>query len=394
MNTALYGIGAIALAIAGAAGAHDGDWLQDQQAVIVTASNTASNTLLIYGPDGALIKKMPTEGQGGVSGNSGGIAQNHDRLAVVNFGSANVSVFFKDAERAGLAFSQTVPALASPVSVAFGKDHLYILTTTHVESHPNGPRRGCRKSQTARRPYWSGDGSAAQVGVLPHELVFSEKSNAIETVTLDARGAITGKASMVANIPSNVNAPFGLATRGNDAFVTIAHANEISLVRHDAVLTVTGSGTQSAPLLAGPRRSLLVFVELSERNRVPIRRLRGKDHPRRRRGEPSSMEIPRISLTATVWRPSWIVMEPCRTYRPLPWTKTETLRLKVWRPSIIPRRTVSPSWYSTRLFTKENKQVRQACRSAGLSRGIGSPCITPPIKFWCGGEFCRYAAYF
>jgi hypothetical protein len=37
------------------------------------------------------------------------------------------------------------------------------------------------------------------------------------------------------------------STRANDAYVTIAHADEISLVRHDAVLTVTGSGTQHAP---------------------------------------------------------------------------------------------------------------------------------------------------
>jgi hypothetical protein len=33
-----------------------------------------------------------------------------------------------------------------------------------------------------------------------------------------------------------VNAPFGLVTRNNDAYVTIAHANEISLVRNDAVV--------------------------------------------------------------------------------------------------------------------------------------------------------------
>jgi large exoprotein involved in heme utilization and adhesion len=38
-----------------------------------------------------------------------------------------------------------------------------------------------------------------------------------------------------------------LATRGNDAYVTIAHANEISLVRNDNILKVTGSGTQNAP---------------------------------------------------------------------------------------------------------------------------------------------------
>jgi len=78
-------------------------------------------------------------------------------------------------------------------------------------------------------------------------LVISEKSNAIETVNLDGQGAITGSTRLVANIPANVNAPFGLATRDNDAYVTIAHANEISLVRNNTVLTVTGSGTQSAP---------------------------------------------------------------------------------------------------------------------------------------------------
>ncbi|MDE2395418.1 MAG: hypothetical protein KGM91_08255, partial [Burkholderiales bacterium] len=91
------------------------------------------------------------------------------------------------------------------------------------------------------------DGSAAQVGVLRGELILSEKSNAIESVALDAGGAVAGPAAMVAAIPDNVNAPFGLAARGDEAYVTIAHANEISLVRHDTVLTTTGSGTQSAP---------------------------------------------------------------------------------------------------------------------------------------------------
>ena len=50
-------------------------------------------------------------------------------------------------------------------------------------------------------------------------------------------------------------APFGLVTRGNNAYVTIAHSNEITLVRNGTVLTVTGSGTQNAPCwltLVGP----------------------------------------------------------------------------------------------------------------------------------------------
>jgi hypothetical protein len=85
------------------------------------------------------------------------------------------------------------------------------------------------------------------VGVLEDQLIFTEKSNAIETVGLNGNGAVSGTATMIRNIPANVNTPFGLITRDNDAYVTIAHANEISLVRDDAVVTTTGSGTQSSP---------------------------------------------------------------------------------------------------------------------------------------------------
>lgn len=139
-----------------------------------------------------------------------------------------------------------VQALGSPVSVAFGHDHLYVLTTTHVESHRIG-ERGVEAAADGAAPLLHADGSAAQVGVLEGELIITEKSNAIETTKLDFRGAVVSGVSAVANIPANVNAPFGLVTRGNEAYVTIAHANEISLVRRDAVVTVTGSGTQSAP---------------------------------------------------------------------------------------------------------------------------------------------------
>jgi hypothetical protein len=238
--TRYFGLGALLLVIAGTAQAYDGT------AMIVTASNTASNQLLVYSPTGALLKQISTQGQGGVSGNAGGIAQNHDRLAVVNFGSGNVSVFTKDREHGDLRLERVVRALTSPVSVAFGDDHLYILSTTHVESHAIN-RNGVAATADGSAALLIGDGSAAQVGVVTGQLIISEKSNAIESVKLDRHGAVAGAAALVANIPSNVNAPFGLATRGNDAYVTIAHANEISLVRNDEVLTVTGSGTQHAP---------------------------------------------------------------------------------------------------------------------------------------------------
>lgn len=223
-----------------------------QEALVVTASNGAQNQLLVYSTDGRLLQTIPTQGQGGVSGNAGGIETSGGLVAVVNFGSQNVSIF--EGGHGGLKFRDLVPAVGSPVSVAFGADHLYILTTTKVESHRMWGTN-VSSSPDGVVSLLVADGSAAQVGVVANQLIISEKSNMIETVNLEADGAVSGAASEVANIPSNVNAPFGLVTRGNDAYVTIAHANEISLVRNGSVLTVTGSGTQSAPCwvtLVGP----------------------------------------------------------------------------------------------------------------------------------------------
>jgi hypothetical protein len=249
MMNRYHGMGAVMLAVAGVASAQNGSAWNDEHTWVVTASNTAANQLLVYNPAGKLLKAIATEGQGGVGGNAGGIAQSHDRLAVVNFGSGTVSVFVKDLEHTNLQLESVIQAVASPVSVAFGDDHLYILSTTHVESHlidRNGTK-GVAAGPDGVAGLLHADGSAAQVGKLPGQLIITEKSNVIETVNLSGSGAVSGSASLVANIPTNVNAPFGLVTRGNDAYVTIAHANEVSLVRHDEVLTVTGSGTQSAP---------------------------------------------------------------------------------------------------------------------------------------------------
>jgi hypothetical protein len=245
MKHPIFLLGTLALATISHAYGSD-DVGGERQPSVITASNAVNNELLIYDTSGTLVRRMPTEGQGGVSGNAGGIAQDHERLAVVNFQSNDVSVFYKDREHGGLRFGSVIPALANPVSVAFGHGHLYVLTTTRVESHR------IELGRVNREPDGSaalliGDGSAAQVGALPTQLIFSEKSNAVETVNLDRDGAIAGRSTLVSNIPANVNAPFGLATRGEDAYVTIAHANEISLVRDDRVLTVTGSGTQQAP---------------------------------------------------------------------------------------------------------------------------------------------------
>jgi hypothetical protein len=242
----MLGVAAVGLAMATAAVAQNPIWTPADDAAVVTASNTAANQLMFYNSTGTLLKTIPTHGQGGVGGNAGGIAISSDRLAVVNFGSGNVSVFVRNEDAASYRFEQMIQALASPVSVAFGHEHLYILSTTQVESHSVG-RHGVGSATDGSASLILQDGSAAQVGVIEQQLVVSEKTGDIETVTLNGQGAITGNATVVAHLPNPALAPFGLVTRGNDAYVTIAHSNEISLVRNDAVVTLTSSGTQNAP---------------------------------------------------------------------------------------------------------------------------------------------------
>jgi hypothetical protein len=224
----------------------------DTNALVVTASNAASNQLLVYNTAGKLMQTLSTQGQGGVSGNAGGIEVEGGLVAVVNYGSNNVSLFQRGGD--GLHLVQVVSTVAKPVSVAFGPAHLYVLGATEVESHwmfgpfVNSGADGSAKLLVA-------DGSAAQVVVADGQLLVTEKSNEIETVALGSEGAIDGMATAVKNIPANVNTPFGSVARGNDVYVTIAHANEISLVRDGAVLTTTSSGTQMAPCwltLEGP----------------------------------------------------------------------------------------------------------------------------------------------
>jgi hypothetical protein len=204
---------------------------QTSRPLVVTATNAATNQLLVYSANGMLLQTLATEGKGGASGNAGGIEAKDGVVAAVNFGSQSVSIFERKED--GLQLSQVVSTITSPLSVAFGEDHLYILGTTTIESHP---MYGHEVSNSADgvTTLLKADGSAAQVGVLPGQLIISEKSNVIETVEL-SDGAVTGSPTLVSNIPSNVNAPFGLVTRGDKAYVTIAHANEISFVPGSAV---------------------------------------------------------------------------------------------------------------------------------------------------------------
>ena len=102
--------------------------------LVITSSNSAlGNRLLVYDTSGTLLQSVATGGLGGVTGNAGGIAASDDRVGVVNFGSQSVSLF--DVGGSSVQLRQVVTTLSRPVSVAFGKDHLYVPGTQFVESH-------------------------------------------------------------------------------------------------------------------------------------------------------------------------------------------------------------------------------------------------------------------
>jgi hypothetical protein len=191
------------------------------------------------------VQTAATNGLGGVSGNAGGIAASADQVAVVNFTSQSASVF--DIGRSGLQLRQVISTLSPPVSVAFGKDHLYVLGTTSVESHGiHGHDVDVAADGSAALSV--GDGSAAQVGVVADRLLITEKSNTVETVSLRA-GAVSGAAESVP-LPAGSDTPLGLATRGANGYVTIAHSDKVALVKNGETIAVTGSGTQHAPCWA------------------------------------------------------------------------------------------------------------------------------------------------
>lgn len=223
---------------------------------VVTSSNAAANELLVYDATGALVQAVSTQGQGGASGRAGGVASDSESIAVVNFGSQSVSVFARGGE--GFVLDQVITTLSAPVSVAFGLDHLYVLGTTTIESH-RLVRGGVDAAADGSASLVRGDGSAAHVGVVGDQLIATEKGGAIEVVRL-VDGTVSGDASALALPDDALATPFGLATRGSSAYVTVAGSDEVVLIRDGKIISQAATGVpngegQQSPCwaaLAGP----------------------------------------------------------------------------------------------------------------------------------------------
>jgi hypothetical protein len=224
---------------------------QSRNTLAVTSSNIASgNNLLAFDATGALVQTIPTGGLGGVSGNAGGIAAAGRLVAVVNFGSQSVSIFELTPE--GFVLLDLIPTVSNPVSVAFGHGHLYVLGTTTVESHRLSGH-SVEATIDGSTTLLAADGSAAQVGVVGDQLLITEKSNLVEIV--DLQGGAVSATPVEVPIPADSDTPLGLTTRGNTGYVTIAHSDEVGLVKGGQLTALVGSGSQHAPCwlaLVGP----------------------------------------------------------------------------------------------------------------------------------------------
>lgn len=145
------------------------------------------------------------------------------------------------------ALSQVISSASAPVSVAFGEEHLYVLGTATVESHRVSDT-DIEQTPDGVTPLLHADGSAAQVGVVDAALVITEKSNIVEVAQLRS-GVVSGSIVPV-DLPAGSDTPFGLVTRGANAYVTIAHSDEIALITGGQLIDRLHTVTRSAARIA------------------------------------------------------------------------------------------------------------------------------------------------
>ena len=208
--------------------------------LFLTATNAATNVLAIVNTRTKQTEYVATGGNGGASGNAGGVAVSGKMAAVVNFGSSNVTIF----ERVGNTMQpiQMVKTNSQPVSVAFGHDHLLVLGQTDAESFPIfGTTVGSLDGtvQLLRR-----DKSAGQIVSYDGGAAYSMTSGLIGLLNIESNGTpgFSGTSSpvMLPAAPNN-NTPLGMIGRGANLYATIAHSDlEALIVNGQIVSTATG----------------------------------------------------------------------------------------------------------------------------------------------------------
>lgn len=198
--------------------------------LFLTATNGPNNFLAVINTRTRQTDYVPTGGQGGVSGNAGGVAVEGKLAAVVNFGSSNVTVFVRRGN--SMEPVQLIKTASQPVSVAFGHNHLVVLELTTAESFPVYGTN-VSKDNDGMVPLAKADKSAAQIVTFDGGAIYSEKSGGVAELNLSTNGAagLSGpnRPVLLPNAPNN-DTPFGMVARGANVYVTIAHSDLETLV--------------------------------------------------------------------------------------------------------------------------------------------------------------------
>ncbi|MGO9261791.1 MAG: hypothetical protein ACLQU1_36645 [Bryobacteraceae bacterium] len=210
--------------------------------LFLTATNANTNFLAVINTRTQETDFVPTGGAGGVSGNAGGIAVEGKLAAVVNFGSSNVTIFVRKGN--SMEPAQMVKTTSQPVSVAFGHDHLVVLSLTTAESFPvYGDTVG---NNDGIVHLLRADGTAAQIVTYDGGAVYSEKSGDIAELNLSTNGVagLSGpNVSVTLPAAPNNNTPFGMVGRGANVYVTIAHSDLEALVVNGQIVSTAAGPT-------------------------------------------------------------------------------------------------------------------------------------------------------
>jgi hypothetical protein len=206
--------------------------------LFLTATNGTNNFLAIVNTRTHQTTYVPTGGNGGASGNAGGVAVSGKMAAVINYGSGNVTIFERRGET--MQPTQMIATASQPVSVAFGSGHLVVLGLTTAQSFAV---YGNTVATTAdgMAPLLLGDKSAAQIVTYDGGVAYTEKTGSVAELTLSTEGAPgLGSTNTTVPLPSapNNNTPFGLIGRGTNIYLTIAHSDLETLVVNGQIVSI------------------------------------------------------------------------------------------------------------------------------------------------------------
>jgi hypothetical protein len=202
--------------------------------LLLTATNGTPNYLAAIDTQTGEVNYLPTGGNGGVSGNAGGVAVMGTIAAVVNFGSSTVSIFVRQGDT--MQPMGMITTASKPVSVAFGNGHLVVLGQTSLESFALTPM-GVAKSHDGMVSLIINDGSAGQVVTFDGGAMFSETSGAVGMAMFGIPGLVGPSVPVQLPPAPNNNTPLGMVGRGANVYITIAHSDLEALVVNGKIIS-------------------------------------------------------------------------------------------------------------------------------------------------------------